>query len=237
MTRIRLKNIRIDVEVQHIAASIVREYSYAAHVKCITENQKYGGKNYVEKEAKGEVKQNAWCEQVSRAIEDVRDPQIKKLLQSVQGFGNIPRKEAKFINFLMNSCKLRDRSVAQRTWAAIAEEAEKMRKDAEEKNKLLAAAKAQKSAETATELAEQASVADENDGKTEESQISEQFKWKKAIKRKLKEAGGEMKVKKLRKELLKEYAATTGEEADDETFDAKLSKSGVRVEGKLVLLS
>uniref|UniRef100_A0A8R1DKH2 Zf-LYAR domain-containing protein n=1 Tax=Caenorhabditis japonica TaxID=281687 RepID=A0A8R1DKH2_CAEJA len=104
--------------------------TYKDHVKCITENQKYGGKNYVEKENKGEAKQNAWVDQVNRAIEFVNDSEVKELLKSVAGFANIPRKEAKFINFLSNSCRLRDKNLALRAWQAIAAEAEKMRTEA-----------------------------------------------------------------------------------------------------------
>lgn len=35
-----------------------------AHYKCISEEEKYSGKNYVPKENKGEVKQQKWFEQV-----------------------------------------------------------------------------------------------------------------------------------------------------------------------------
>ncbi|KAK6021702.1 hypothetical protein OSTOST_12619 [Ostertagia ostertagi] len=58
-------------------------------------------KNYVEKEAKGEVKQNAWCEQVERAIEFVKDP------------------------------RLRDQALCRMAWKAIADEAEKVKKEQE----------------------------------------------------------------------------------------------------------
>uniref|UniRef100_A0A1I7WFL8 Zf-LYAR domain-containing protein n=1 Tax=Heterorhabditis bacteriophora TaxID=37862 RepID=A0A1I7WFL8_HETBA len=53
----------------------IRRHTYQTHIKCITENQKYGSKNYVEKEAKVIV-----------------DPKLKDLLERIQGFGNIPRK-------------------------------------------------------------------------------------------------------------------------------------------------
>ncbi|EYC10875.1 hypothetical protein Y032_0053g2346 [Ancylostoma ceylanicum] len=118
-------------------------YNYQQHVKCITENQKYGSKNYIEKEAKGEVKQNAWCEQVERAVEFVKDPKLKSLLQNIQGYSNIPRKEAKFINFLTNSCRIRDTTLCKMAWKAIADEAEKLKKEEE-------AEKAKKAAELQT---------------------------------------------------------------------------------------
>ncbi|PIO54419.1 hypothetical protein TELCIR_24219, partial [Teladorsagia circumcincta] len=164
-------------------------YTYQQHVKCITENQKYGSKNYVEKEAKGEVKQNAWCEQVERAIEFVKDPRLRSLLQNIQGYSNIPRKEAKFINFLTNSCRIRDQALCRMAWKAIADEAEKLKKEQE--------------SEKATEKIEEAvpsTVSQQKDenGTTEcnnngKAAAPVNFKWKSTIKRKLREAGGEMK--------------------------------------------
>lgn len=46
--------------------------TFDAHVKCITEDQKYGGKGYVPKENKGEAKQEAWFEQVGDELSFVR---------------------------------------------------------------------------------------------------------------------------------------------------------------------
>jgi len=88
--------------------------SYDGHTKCISEDQKYGGANYVSKEYKvcgllallsclviscnylqGEVKQNSWLETVEKAIENVQDPKLKALLKNIRGFENIPRKEKK----------------------------------------------------------------------------------------------------------------------------------------------
>uniref|UniRef100_A0A915JRF1 Zinc finger C2H2 LYAR-type domain-containing protein n=1 Tax=Romanomermis culicivorax TaxID=13658 RepID=A0A915JRF1_ROMCU len=42
---------------------------YQTHTKCISEDQKYGGANYVAKENKGEVKQEKWFETVQTAID------------------------------------------------------------------------------------------------------------------------------------------------------------------------
>ncbi|EYC10872.1 hypothetical protein Y032_0053g2344 [Ancylostoma ceylanicum] len=63
------------------------------------------------------------------------------------------------------------------------------------------------------------------------------FKWKATIKRKLREAGGEMKVKKLRKAVVGAYAEVAGDtEGVEELFEAKLAKSGVAVNGKMASL-
>jgi len=207
--------------------------SYADHVKCITENQKYGGKGYVEKEAKGELKQNAWCEQVDRAIECVKDPALKNLLTSIQGFGNIPRKEPKFINFLVNSCRMRDKGLIQRAWKAIADEAEKLKKE----DDAAKAAAVAKIAENTTSIPTKSSDNQDIEVDAPEPASASSFKWKATIKRKLKEAGGELKVKKLRTAVLEEYELACGDSTNAESlFDEKLLKAGVSVDGKKAIL-
>ncbi|CAP37281.2 Protein CBG20151 [Caenorhabditis briggsae] len=218
--------------------------TYKDHVKCITENQKYGGKNYVEKENKGEAKQNAWVDQVNRAIEFVTDHQVKELLKSVAGFANIPRKEAKFINFLTNSCRLRDKNLALRAWQAIAAEAEKMREEAIRKQEeMQKAEKAQKEAAAAVKAKETTtttSAAPDEAPEAPEEATPTVFKWKKVIKRKLKENGGEMKIKKLKKEVISEFSSEARTEEPEDVaavFEEKLQKcGGVNVDGKMVSL-
>uniref|UniRef100_A0A7I5E9H8 Zf-LYAR domain-containing protein n=1 Tax=Haemonchus contortus TaxID=6289 RepID=A0A7I5E9H8_HAECO len=211
-------------------------YTYQQHVKCITENQKYGSKNYVEKEAKGEVKQNAWCEQVERAIEFVKDPRLRSLLQNIQGYNNIPRKEAKFINFLTNSCRIRDQTLCRMAWKAIADEAEKLKKENEaskSNGKVETTGEATPSKENRQKEENGTNGCNNNEG----TPTTVNFKWKSTIKRKLREAGGEMKVKKLRKAVVSAYKEAVGdEEGADELFESKLAKSGVSVSGKLVSL-
>uniref|UniRef100_A0A183C730 C2H2-type domain-containing protein n=1 Tax=Globodera pallida TaxID=36090 RepID=A0A183C730_GLOPA len=99
--------------------------SYQTHVKCITEDQKYGGVNHVPKVNKGELKQDAWVVQVRAAIRRVTDPRLKILLREVQKRDNIPRKEGKFINFLQNSLRIRNRALCVEAWQAIKTDAEK----------------------------------------------------------------------------------------------------------------
>lgn len=39
-----------------------RDDDYKSHVKCLSEDQKYGGKNYEAKMPKGDVKQQEWTQ-------------------------------------------------------------------------------------------------------------------------------------------------------------------------------
>ncbi len=78
---------------------------FKLHIKCITESEKYEAKSsYVEKAKKGDVKQNAWCENVVAAVAGFRgSSRAKDLLEKLTEFPNIPRKKAKFFNFMRNS--------------------------------------------------------------------------------------------------------------------------------------
>ncbi|CAF0964512.1 unnamed protein product [Brachionus calyciflorus] len=77
---------------------------YKSHVKCLTESERYESKNFVAKQNKGDVKQNAWFEKVLKAVESFRgSPKAKSLLEKLQDYPNVPRKKAKFFNFVRNS--------------------------------------------------------------------------------------------------------------------------------------
>jgi len=114
---------------------------YAAHTKCVSENQKYGGANYVSKTNKGEAKQEKWFEQVQRAIDSIdfkKDPRLKSILEQVKNYSNIPRKQQKFESFLKNSLKIRDPNLVGKAWKAISDSVEKEMKidNAEKKEKI-----------------------------------------------------------------------------------------------------
>ncbi|VDK58940.1 unnamed protein product [Anisakis simplex] len=249
--------------------AVFTSVTYKDHIKCISEDQKYGGKNYVQKENKGEVKQNQWVEQVERAIQKVQEPAVKNVLEQIRGYGNIPRKEAKFINFLLNSIRIRDRNLCSKAWKCIADEAKRMREeDEKQKQKENNSKKGEgdndeptaSNNDTNNNVDNIENINDSNScelslknghsKKRSESVTNDQksvngskesFKWKKAIKRTLKEEGGEMKLKKLRKLVIGKYVENGDVKEDvthlQELFDTKLESAGVTVDGKLVRLS
>ena len=79
-----------------------------AHTKCITEDERYGGKNYQAKPSsnKGEKKQQAWLNIVQNVLSNskVLTGQERTFLNSISKHENIPRKKAKFLNFVRNVC-------------------------------------------------------------------------------------------------------------------------------------
>uniref|UniRef100_A0AC35FPF5 Zinc finger C2H2 LYAR-type domain-containing protein n=1 Tax=Panagrolaimus sp. PS1159 TaxID=55785 RepID=A0AC35FPF5_9BILA len=92
---------------------------YEEHRKCITEEEKYQGSTYQPKVNKGEIKQAGWAALVGKAKKNATDPRVKKLLNQIEGYDNVPRKKPKFVNFVSNCAKCRDKEVAEKTFDLI----------------------------------------------------------------------------------------------------------------------
>lgn len=92
---------------------------YQKHTKCISEEEKYSGKNYQPKPNanKGEVKQMQWTQQVQEAIDKSKShPKLRSLLERMKEYPNIPRKKAKFENFVRNSLNTKDNYLIEQVW-------------------------------------------------------------------------------------------------------------------------
>ncbi|CAG0895654.1 unnamed protein product [Cyprideis torosa] len=94
---------------------------YASHTKCITEAEKYSGKDYKPKPNanKNEKKQEAWLEHIRAAVnseEAQKDPKLKDILQRMAAYSNIPRKKSKFENFVRNSLTTRQPHLIEAAW-------------------------------------------------------------------------------------------------------------------------
>ncbi|XP_059184580.1 cell growth-regulating nucleolar protein [Centropristis striata] len=94
---------------------------YKNHVKCISEDQKYGGKGYEAKANKGDVKQQQWIQRVHEAMNKPGvSPKLKSVLQQVSSYDNVPRKKAKFQNWMRNSLKIANTSLHDEVWNILA---------------------------------------------------------------------------------------------------------------------
>lgn len=116
---------------------------YVAHTKCITELEKYSGKNFVAKVNKnsGEKKQETWMDIVRSILESSEyqlSAQTRNIFQRLQSFDNVPRKKAKFENFVANCMRIPVKQ-AQPVWEVLEKELENMKK---QKQQEMAAAKA-----------------------------------------------------------------------------------------------
>ncbi|XP_066576129.1 cell growth-regulating nucleolar protein [Amia ocellicauda] len=90
---------------------------YKNHVKCITEDQKYGGKGYEAKSNKGDVKQQQWIQKIHEAMNKPGiSPKLREVLQQVSSYDNVPRKKGKFQNWMKNSLKLNNQALQDQVW-------------------------------------------------------------------------------------------------------------------------
>lgn len=111
---------------------------YDAHTSCITEAEKYSGKDYVPKANanKGAKKQEAWLDTI-RSITDSKgnlSKGITEVFNVIRKNDNIPRKQKGFLNFFANSAKHIRRNDVEAAWALLEEEVKKgQSKAAEEK--------------------------------------------------------------------------------------------------------
>ena len=85
----------------------------------MTEDQRYGGLNYISKEMKGQKKQEQWIGKLQDLISNSKfDRNTEGYLNRILGYENIPRKKAKFLNFVKASI-VKDASVGERLWSII----------------------------------------------------------------------------------------------------------------------
>lgn len=95
---------------------------YKNHVKCLSEDQKYGGKGYEGRAHKGDVKQQAWIQKINDLIKKPNvSPKVKELLEQISAFDNVPRKKAKFQNWMKNSLKVYNEAILEQVWSIFAE--------------------------------------------------------------------------------------------------------------------
>lgn len=94
---------------------------YRNHNKCISEDQKYGGKGYEAKANKGDVKQQQWLQRVHEAMNKPGvSAKLKDVLRQVSAYDNVPRKKAKFQNWMRNSLKIANTNLQEEAWDIIA---------------------------------------------------------------------------------------------------------------------
>ncbi|XP_077051825.1 cell growth-regulating nucleolar protein [Siphateles boraxobius] len=90
---------------------------YKNHNKCISEDQKYGGKDFQAKANKGDVKQQQWIQRIQEASDRPGvQPRLQQVLRQVAAYGNVPRKRAKFQNWMKNSLKIHSPELLEQVW-------------------------------------------------------------------------------------------------------------------------
>ncbi|XP_078263342.1 cell growth-regulating nucleolar protein isoform X2 [Rhinoraja longicauda] len=94
---------------------------YKLHTKCITEDQKYGGKGFEGKAKKGDTKQQQWIQKIHETMNDSKvSPRVREVLQQMDSYDNIPRKKAKFQNWMKNSLRIINAALQEQVWEIFA---------------------------------------------------------------------------------------------------------------------
>lgn len=95
---------------------------YRDHTKCISESEKYSAKGFVAKPDgnKGAKKQEAWTEiiQTHLAKRTDLDDFTRNTMEHIAQQTNIPRKQAKFLNFVSNCLRMSPNN-AQKIWKVV----------------------------------------------------------------------------------------------------------------------
>ncbi|XP_042325834.1 cell growth-regulating nucleolar protein isoform X2 [Sceloporus undulatus] len=95
---------------------------YKCHVKCISEDQKYGGKGYEAKAHKGDAKQQEWIQRIHETIKKTNmNPKVREILEQMYAYDNIPRKKKKFQNWMANSLKIHSTPLQDQVWDIFSE--------------------------------------------------------------------------------------------------------------------
>ncbi|EDV58126.1 cell growth-regulating nucleolar protein [Drosophila erecta] len=217
---------------------------YVAHTKCISEAQKYASQSqgFAAKEPrnKNAQKQESWMD-IIRTILDSSEykltPPVRSAFQKLQSVDNVPRKKAKFENFVGN-CMRMPRNQATQVWDILEKELNKMK---EAKQTELARAKAEKVAEIQRQQKadaeeeeappkKKAKVEATEDAAVEETSngIASDFDWAAQLTKIVTKQSEGIFLEKLRKKLLKKYAKHLSVEELTEKQDKKFQKRFIK---------
>ncbi|NWV77401.1 LYAR protein, partial [Dasyornis broadbenti] len=95
---------------------------YKEHVKCVSEDQKYGGKGFEAKTNKGDAKQQEWIQKIHEVMKKPNiSPKVRNILEQMRAFDNIPRKKVKFQNWIKNSLRINDSTLQDQVWDVFSE--------------------------------------------------------------------------------------------------------------------
>lgn len=95
---------------------------YKEHVKCVSEDQKYGGKGFEAKTNKGDAKQQEWIQKIHEVMKKPNiTPKVRNILEQMRAFDNIPRKKVKFQNWIKNSLRIHDSTLQDQVWDVFSE--------------------------------------------------------------------------------------------------------------------
>ncbi|XP_048366098.1 cell growth-regulating nucleolar protein [Sphaerodactylus townsendi] len=195
---------------------------YKSHVKCVSEDQKYGGKGYEGKTHKGDVKQQEWMQKIHVAMEKTNiNPKVRDILQQMYAFDNIPRKKGKFQNWMNNSLKIHNAILQDQVWDIFSEATKKEPSEKQEKGPVAVGNQSEKS-DVASRLCEEdaANTGPSAKNKSRREQREERRKDKKEKKElRLQSQQDSLQPLKVKKAKKKKW-----EEEDEKVFQSSCTK-------------
>lgn len=180
---------------------------------------------------------------------------VKSILTTISTYDNIPRKKAKFLNFMTNSFRYMKSNELEQAWTLLEEAMKENREEnpvpVQNGKQANGNANAVNNQNQKRKLEEESKNEEEAPAKKLKADVTEEietpaeatvtkFNWKEAIKTILSAKNNELKLTKLKKKVLKQYQSLTGSEISDKienTFNKKISKlKGVVVDNDKVRL-
>lgn len=157
---------------------------YKFHTSCMTENEKYSAKGTEFKPNKGEVKQQQWLQNIDSVMSSGSNFSLKaqSLIKTLSNYDNIPRKKAKFLNFLKNSLRIYDTALGEEIYGAFSSANNKTTKATAENEAENTTTEIEKTQNQAFE--EPAKTTSDNPSKDEELELTDNKLKKKSKKRK-----------------------------------------------------
>jgi cell growth-regulating nucleolar protein len=218
----------------------------------MSEEQRYSGKDYVPKanQNKGQRKQEAWVDMVRGITEKKANISkgVKDILTKISAYDNIPRKKAKFLNFMKNSFRYMKVNELEEAWVLLEEAINETKKSPEGnqkpedpkpemngKRKLEVTESTEEPVQKKKKKSKDPEDQDqENDQEVSSTTTDSKFKWQDAIKNILSAKNNEIKLKKLKKKVLKQYQSFTGITAVGDKIENKFNKKIAKLKGVVV---
>ncbi|KAI1303097.1 hypothetical protein HDE_02444 [Halotydeus destructor] len=244
---VSLKKNKVEAHLMHCRSQSVScidcskdfpGHTYNQHNTCISEDQKYGGLNYQPKENanKGQKKQDQWLENLRGATDKATGP-MRKHLERLAEYPNIPRKKPKFFNFLQSSMRIFDPTIHEHLWHIVDSANKQASVQAKNAGTVQGTKRPLESDEKTNGETPNTDIkkpkSEENiDAKSQDNsdQAIVNFKWSKAVKKILKNNDGVLSLKKLRKQLKESYLEKTERELTKDVFNDAIAKLGSKFE-------
>lgn len=188
---------------------------------------------------------------------------VKKILETISTYDNIPRKKAKFMNFMTNSFRYMKHNELDEAWTLLEEAMKDSKAEHQQQNgnavngnakqtngeaqqtngkrKLIEETDEVEESEPVTKKKKkEVNGSAENGDDTQAADSTEKFNWKETIRSILSAKNNELKLKKLKKKVENKYKSLTGSEWSDKVenkFNKKINKlKGVVVDNEKVRL-